>query len=304
MCSSDLGFVQKQEEASDIFMQEGPLMRVRIEAYLDDHPEFMESYVLRKVNRGTIDKWNEKNLKSSFETWKSPRVSVNDEAISRKTSESSYLMLKSRRLSSVRSGPYSADSTPLLRRSQSVTPHRKISAATFEGGCHSPLLTRGEDGSTSFLTVPPLPEPWRQPGNRERPEVQTPNCSPPQMTQLHDDLASDLNQGSLAIKVARNLRNICRAQSVSVLQVMRTGQRISLLGAALNVTKDCQDEDCLGQGLALDTELTSQLVELAREGRGETYTREQLMEAARGEVAFLQEGTKQVTVLPDRKSVV
>ena len=58
-------------------------MRVRIEAYLDDHPEFMESYVLRKVNRGTIDKWNEKNLKSSFETWRSPRVSVNDEAISR-----------------------------------------------------------------------------------------------------------------------------------------------------------------------------------------------------------------------------
>ena len=50
--------------------------------------------------------------------------------------------------------------------------------------------------------------------------------------------------------------------------------------------------------MALDTELTSQLVELAREGRGETYTREQLMEAARGEVAFLQEGTKQVTVLP------
>lgn len=41
------------------------------------------------------------------------------------------------------------------------------------------------------------------------------------MTQLHDDLASDLNQGSLAIKVARNLRNICRAQSVSVLQVTR-----------------------------------------------------------------------------------
>ena len=39
------------------------------------------------------------------------------------------------------------------------------------------------------------------------------------MTQLQDDLASDLNQGSLAIKVARNLRNICRAQSVSVLQV-------------------------------------------------------------------------------------
>ena len=50
------------------------------------------------------------------------------------------------------------------------------------------------------------------------------------MTQLHDDLASDLNQGSLAIKVARNLRNICRAQSVSVLQVtMRHGAGMVLI---------------------------------------------------------------------------
>ena len=36
-----------------------------------------------------------------------------------------------------------------------MTPHRKISAATFEGGSQSPLLTRAEDGSMSFLTVPP-----------------------------------------------------------------------------------------------------------------------------------------------------
>jgi len=36
---------------------EGPLMRLQIEAFLDDNPEFAESYVLRKTSRKTIEKW-------------------------------------------------------------------------------------------------------------------------------------------------------------------------------------------------------------------------------------------------------
>jgi hypothetical protein len=31
------------------FNSEGPLLRLQIESYLDDHPEFTESYILRKV---------------------------------------------------------------------------------------------------------------------------------------------------------------------------------------------------------------------------------------------------------------
>ena len=39
-----------------IFIQ-GPLLRLQIEAYLDDHPDFLDSYVPRKVKRTTIEKW-------------------------------------------------------------------------------------------------------------------------------------------------------------------------------------------------------------------------------------------------------
>ena len=32
-------------------------MRLQMEAYLDDNPDFTESYVMRKVGRKTIEKW-------------------------------------------------------------------------------------------------------------------------------------------------------------------------------------------------------------------------------------------------------
>ena len=34
--------------------------------------------------------------------------------------------------------------------------YRKISAATFEDGCQSPILKQEMDGSMSFLTIPPI----------------------------------------------------------------------------------------------------------------------------------------------------
>jgi hypothetical protein len=40
-----------------MLMWQGPLMRLQIESYLDDNPDFTESYVLRKVGRKTIEKW-------------------------------------------------------------------------------------------------------------------------------------------------------------------------------------------------------------------------------------------------------
>ncbi len=40
-----------------MLMCQGPLMRLQIESYLDDNPDFTESYVLRKVGRKTIEKW-------------------------------------------------------------------------------------------------------------------------------------------------------------------------------------------------------------------------------------------------------
>ena len=47
---------------------------------------------------------------------------MNSRVVSRKASEGSYLQQKHRKQS--RRGPYSADCTPELRRSSSVTPHR------------------------------------------------------------------------------------------------------------------------------------------------------------------------------------
>ena len=62
------------------------------------------------------------NAQASLESWMAPNLSINDEPAGRKVSEGSYQ--KTRKMSSMRKGPYSADCTPVLRRSQSVTPHR------------------------------------------------------------------------------------------------------------------------------------------------------------------------------------
>ena len=34
-------------------------MRLHVEAYLDEHPDFLESYVLRKVKPTTVERWQE-----------------------------------------------------------------------------------------------------------------------------------------------------------------------------------------------------------------------------------------------------
>ena len=46
---------------------QGPLVNLQVEAFLDDHPDFAESYVLRKVKRSTIDKWLIKNTQTDEE---------------------------------------------------------------------------------------------------------------------------------------------------------------------------------------------------------------------------------------------
>ena len=37
---------------------QGPLVRLHVESYLDEHPEFLDSYVLRKVKPGTVERWH------------------------------------------------------------------------------------------------------------------------------------------------------------------------------------------------------------------------------------------------------
>ena len=41
----------QREHYFDPNLVQGPLGKAQVEAFLDDHPDFMESYVLRKVDR-------------------------------------------------------------------------------------------------------------------------------------------------------------------------------------------------------------------------------------------------------------
>ena len=118
-------------------------MNLQVEAFLDDHPDFTESYVLRKVKRSTIDKWLVKNTHTDEEDHLPVKLLVN--TLSTQDSED---------LEQESSECKSKDRVPPYKRSQSLTPHRKISVATFAGVHNSPLLTTSEDGSLSFLTVP------------------------------------------------------------------------------------------------------------------------------------------------------
>ena len=49
----------------------------------------------------------------------------------------------------------SVSATPIRRKSAAVTPHRKLSAATFGDRCQSPILRQEDDGSMTFLNIPP-----------------------------------------------------------------------------------------------------------------------------------------------------
>jgi len=238
-----------KEEALDCLGLEGPLAKAQVEAFLDDHPDFIESYVLRKVERSLIDKWLANNSQANYmEPVNLPNFKINDEpmnsrVVSRKASEGSYLQQKHKKQS--RRGPYSADCTPELRRSSSVTPHRKVSAATFASGCESPLLTTTEDGFLSFLTIPtemPVSR-ERKFGISQRPDLLQANirmnatcgtCERPlyHVSQLQEELISNLNVNDLGLNIARNLGLMTQASSVSVLQVRRAGERSHLVAAA------------------------------------------------------------------------
>ena len=99
------------------------MFRVQIEAYIDDHPEFLEFYVLRKVDKTMLVKW------MTYDGQTNPNKITNSSEISKVSN------------SSLRKG--------------SITPQRKISISTFTDCSLSPLLSTVEDGSLSFLSHTP-----------------------------------------------------------------------------------------------------------------------------------------------------
>ena len=44
---------------------QGPLFRAQLEAYLDEHPEFLESYLKRKVDKSRLVQWMTVNEEST-----------------------------------------------------------------------------------------------------------------------------------------------------------------------------------------------------------------------------------------------
>ena len=113
------------------------------------------------------------------------------------------------------------------------------------------------------------------------------------VSQLQEELISNLNVNDLGLNIARNLGLMTQASSVSVLQVRRTGERSHLVAAALNVEKDSKDEDCLGQMLPLEPGLLDCLLQLAKDCVPKTFHLEEVKETF-NEPMLLHEDTTQV----------
>jgi len=293
---------------------EGPPIRLQIEAYLDDHPDFMESYVLRKVKKSTIDKWLLNNAhndtgeglvvhlkkQSSTETSVStvPEVTLNRRGSLKK--ESFYV-------NQVRAY-HSAGSTPILKRSQSVTPqrkfsaavtpHRKISAATFEEGCQSPLIKTLQNGSVSFLTVPPTF--WKKTRNLQSEatlsdySIKEPLGNIPD---IHENLVSDMNQASLCFKIAKNISLFSKSVSTTILQVKRIGQKIYLLGSAVNININSVEEEFEQSKLHFNPELFNCLIQIVHESKPLSFKKKEV-DARFGSISFVTTDYEEIAFLP------
>jgi len=312
-----LGGPNENVGSTNILNYEGPLLRLQIEAYLDDHPDFLDSYVPRKVKRTTIEKWliqnkhNDSEDRLLFQEYKEPNTELpellvsNDNTLEREGSlrKGSYYVNQVRAY-------HSAECTPVLKRSQSVTPrrkisaavtpHRKISAATFEGGCQSPLLTTTEDGSVSFLTVPPTN--WR---TRQNLQFDVPSydenvkesASLSNIPDIHDNLTSDMNHPSLCFKIAKNISLFSKSVSTSILQVKRIGPKIYLLGAAVNISLNSVDDGTCETNLNFKPELFNCLVQLVDEGKPLSFQKSEV-DTQFGDVSFVADDYEKLVIVP------
>jgi len=303
------------------------LLRLQIEAYLDDHPEYIESYVLRKVKKPTIDKWMVHNTQKDssdrivFQLDKDSNLEIPEHFVPNE--------LPLIRQGSLRKGNYyvnqvrayhSADCTPVLKRSKSatpcrkistavtprrklsaaVTPHRKISASTFEGGCQSPLLTTTEDGSVSFLTVPPPM--WRKNRNLQSETLHynsnlKESACLSNIPDIHDNLTSDMNQSSLCFKIGKNLCMFSKSVSTSILQVQRIGQKIFLLGSAVNIDLATEDDTNCETNLNFSTELFNSLVQVVHEGKSLSFKKSEV-DKKFDDVSFIANNYEELVILP------
>ena len=286
----------------------GPLVRLHVEAYLDEHPEFLDSYVLRKVKPSTVERWQEHKPANDNNII----VNIDDDIIE---NDLDGHQLLSRQGSLRQEGFYakqvrayhSAECTPIMQRSFSatprrrksaaVTPHRKISMATFEDGCHSPILKQEEDGSMSFLTIPPVNYGKTRDLQADTLHEYTANDNSglSNIPDVHDNLTSDLNQSSLCFKIAKNFSIFSGALSTTVLQVKGVGAKTYFIGSALNVDKQSQVESSEAV-FVLTKNIRSYLLDTVTRKQSKVVSKEEL-ESKFGSVSFIHEDYQSVGMI-------
>ncbi|XP_070170695.1 dual 3',5'-cyclic-AMP and -GMP phosphodiesterase 11 isoform X3 [Polyergus mexicanus] len=186
----------------------------RMEAWLDEHPDFVNDYFLRKATRQTVDMW--------LVSHATP------------TSSSSSCM----ELSSPTHGGNSSSGRG--GGSGATTPVRKISAHEFErGGLLKPIVNT-IDGTPTFLSV--SPGEMGQSGNTQ---VGSGNSNRPQRRSRHElrhldekdlifelvkDICNELDVRSLCHKILQNVSTLLHADrgSLFLVQGERSGTAVSV----------------------------------------------------------------------------
>ena len=122
-----------------------------VEAFLDEHPAFLDDYVRRKVSRKVLERWLFLPFHRGEESTvvRSAPAAAGDKTVGLQHCfiSDSNLLKTGGLLSCVRGQPEAQ-----RQRSRSFTPLRKLSATTFEdGGLATPILAKTSDGHPSFL---------------------------------------------------------------------------------------------------------------------------------------------------------
>jgi hypothetical protein len=260
------------------------LYRVQLEAYLDDHPEFLESYIVRKVDKTSLGK-----LLMQEE--------LNQANASRKLSN---LPIKKTSTGSVQKG--------------SITPQRKISVASFAGCSESSLLPTVEDDSLSFLS---LTQDFRKKSTvitdiRRRSTVITEiNKNPPDDVELktykekdaQEIFISELNMEALCFKIAKHFCNVMKAVSATTLLVTRNGEQLYFSGAAVNVKMESEQNNSFQQTLNLSPKIIDWFSDIVNGGKCVYFKKEEVKRKI-SSIAFLDQDFDQLCFLEDANDVV
>ena len=210
------------DESKDVIITFGPeFTEEKVEAWLDGHPNFVQSYFTRKANRALLDLFLRHTRAPTRSRASTPPVGGIGE---------SHSPLPSR------SSSHSGTSTPV----------RKISASDFESkGILKPLVSL-VDGSPSFLSLERnfSLKPTRQRKSKE--ELQHLRVVDEQgfLMEIVKDIASDLDLKSLCHKILQNVSILLNADrcSLFLIQGPKEGPRF-LVSEVFDVNADSKVED-------------------------------------------------------------